>query len=141
MLDQYLSHFLAEAAINLKIRPQKSNGWKTASFFNSSYIAKFNLNLYVTESGVTHVSTDVCGNDPRAMADCSFGENSWVTLGIAKFDRSFEISCNHMKQIVYGIDCATKVGNDITYMYTHYFDEGSILYALTQCQGSSNHYN
>ena len=141
MLDQYLSHYLAESAINLKIRPQKSNGWKIASFFTSKYTAKFNLHLYITESGVTHVSMDVCGSEPRATADCSFGENSWVILGIAKFDLSFEISCNYMKQIVYEIECATKVGNDITYMYTYYFDEGSILYALPHYQGSSNHYN
>ena len=71
-------------------------------------------------TGCRWTSVNVCGGEVRPLAECSFSDQSWAILVIAKFELSFEISCNDGARLVYDEDCASKLGNDTAYFKVHF---------------------
>ena len=137
MFDQYISHFLAESPIYLKIGPKRSGHWAAVTFHASDYSEVFTLRLFMNQAGVTSASVDVCGGEARALAECSFSDKSWAILVIAKFELSLEISCNEGESLVYGEECAKTVGDVVEYIFVHNFDDDTLMYLIPHYQGKT----
>ena len=141
MPEEYISHLLDESAINLKIKPPKSSGWRTVRFLTSDYTPKLLIYMFTTHSGITHVIVDICGNDQRALDSCIVNDESWMNLVIEKTSLSVEISCGDGEPLVYGEECARKFGDDSAYIYLNNFGlkdgSGSILYLLPYYEGNN----
>ena len=95
--------------------------------------------FYVTPHGVSHVTIDVCGGQTTALESCQDESRQWIFLVLEHFkDESIYMSCNGVRSVTFGEECARKVGTDITYFSLTQTFEGSLKYKSNDSGGKDN---
>ena len=140
MVNYHINHNFNESPIKIAIKPtnSKTGGWRKMSLFSSDGTRKISIQLYMTESGITHVYIYECGAESIEFDSCALTDGeSWLTLVVAKIQSAVQITCNGGIPIVYGEECSETVGNDVKSFLVewHCWLKESLLYSLPQYLG------